>query len=578
MIPRRRTFAALLCGVGLATAADYKYGSQPYDALEEFIYEGTRPDGSSLTDLIRSCKLRGGTNTSVAAEWVRLVYHDTATHNIADGSGGLDGSIFFEVDREENNGSGMKNTLSDFSSFPSKYISRADIIAIGTVFAVAACGGPVIPIRGGRIDSNVAGPYGVPNVTDTTEHFVDTFAKQGFNVSEMIQLVACGHTLGGVRFPDFPDLVPQGTDANAQVVQLFDTTQQFDVNIVTEYLDGSTRDPLVVNNASAASDLRVFSADGNATIKGMATPEAFFSQCTTIFDKMLNTVPSSVTLTDYIELQPIKVSNPQLTLNDDTLQFEVAVRLQLLTNTTSVQLYWCDRYGENENCGGSLKRLAAPASTSTVSSPISSTMGVTLKKYQFVVPIAQSQGIAKFWFVVDHGNGTTTVADNDGAFYTVDQDDVLWVPSMSMAKPVLGSGGWFIVAAVKSGSSPSRVYIDCFGRATSDYLPVNATYDLALNNSHISRSGYDFYSVTTTHDFGATMQFDLVAVKGDGSSSMDSYRQAGFISVSLPDATTVNTTTSGDVGGQSSAPGWRMPNISLLAAVWAGAIVAIACL
>ena len=31
----------------------------------------------------------------------RKAYHDVATHNITDGTGGLDASIFYEVDRDE---------------------------------------------------------------------------------------------------------------------------------------------------------------------------------------------------------------------------------------------------------------------------------------------------------------------------------------------------------------------------------------------------------------------------------------------------------------------------------------------
>ncbi|KAJ7057892.1 L-ascorbate oxidase [Mycena amicta] len=574
-----RTVGLLLCALtAVCSAADYQWPTQPYDALEEFLYEGARPDGSSMADLVRSCKLRGGTNTTVAAEWVRLVYHDTSTHDISDGSGGLDGSIFFEVDREENVGAGMKNTLSDFSSYPSKYISRADIIAIGTVFAVAACGGPAIPLRGGRIDTNIAGPYGVPNASDPIDSLTNNFAKQGFNVSEMIQLVACGHTLGGVRYPDFPTVVSAGPNTADTVVDLFDETQQFDHNIVTQYLDGSTRDPLVVLNQTMASDQRVFAADGNATMQSMSTADSFSKTCTTIFDKMLNTVPSTVTLSDYIDLQPVKVSNVQLTLGDSKLQFEAAVRLQLLTNSTTVNMYWCDRYGDSANCGGGLKRFSSPGSSSSVVSPIATTMGATLKKYQFVVPIDPSQGISKFWFVVDFGNGTTSVADNNGAYYTVDQDEVLWVPSMSKAKSVVTSeSGWYIVAAVKSSSNPSRVYIDCIGRATSNYIAVNATYDLSLNSSLTSKLGYDFYSTTTTDDFGATMQFDLFSVAPNGTSYADTYRQAGLISVSLPPAGTVNTTESSSVGGQgqgqSAAWSWSRSSSSWWAPV-AGAVFA----
>lgn len=107
--------------------------------------------------------------------------------------------------------------------------SGADIIAIATVFAVATCSGPVIPFRGGRIDANVAGPSGVPDAADSLDSLTANFAHQGFNVSEMIQLVACGHTLGGVRYPDFPTVVA-GTGSTS-VVKLFDGTQQFDHNM-----------------------------------------------------------------------------------------------------------------------------------------------------------------------------------------------------------------------------------------------------------------------------------------------------------------------------------------------------------
>ncbi|KAJ7234628.1 heme peroxidase [Mycena haematopus] len=545
----------LSCFVWLVSVrADYKWPSLPYDAYEEFLYEGTRPDGSSLAQLVSPCKLRGGINTTVAAEWLRLVYHDTATHNISDGTGGLDGSIFFETDRSENVGAGMNNTLNDFSTYPNKYVTRADIIALATVFAVATCSGPIVPFRGGRIDANVAGPLGVPDPSDSLDSLTSNFAKQGYNVPEMIQLVACGHTLGGVRYPDFPTIV--GGTGSSTIVDLFDGTQQFDHSIVSKYLDGSTQDPLVVMNQTMASDLRVFSSDNNVTMQSMNSADSFTQTCTTIFDKMLSTVPSGVTLTEEITLVPFKVAAVQLTVGTSQLQFQASVRLES-TQSTTVNMYWCDRYGSAANCTGGLKRYAASGGSQAVSSPVTTAMGVTLEKYQFVVPIQASQSISKFWFVVDYGNGTTVTADNGGSDYVIDQDEVLWVPSMSRDKSVLtGSNGVYVTAAVKSSSSPpSRVYIDCFGRATTDYLPVNATYDLALNTSIPAVAGYDFYTGTATDDFGATMQFDLIAVAADGTSYVDVYRQSGIIGVALVQASSVNSTTAGTVPGGGGASG-----------------------
>ena len=87
----------------------------------------------------------------------------------------------------------------------------------------------------------------------------------GFSQSEMIKLVACGHTMGGVRSDAFPQLVPppeQGLN-----IHDFDTTPNFDNKVAAEYLDGTTQNPLVVSsNATLVSDLHVFSSDGNKTI------------------------------------------------------------------------------------------------------------------------------------------------------------------------------------------------------------------------------------------------------------------------------------------------------------------------
>jgi catalase (peroxidase I) len=107
---------------------------------------------------------------------------------------------------------------------------ESDIIGIGTVLAVAECGGPSIPFRMGRVDAIVAGPPGVPEPQQDLATHTEIFRQQGFTSSEMIGLVACGHTLGGVRFPDFPGIVPAPADG-AQLIETFDTTPAFDNSV-----------------------------------------------------------------------------------------------------------------------------------------------------------------------------------------------------------------------------------------------------------------------------------------------------------------------------------------------------------
>lgn len=139
----------------------------------------------------------------------------------------------------------MTNSIADFHTFPNLYISRvypspsspvqsdthagSDIIAIATVWSVATCGGPVIPFRGGRIDASAAGPFGVPDPSQDIQTHIEIFDRQGFSPSDMIALVACGHTLGGVRYPDFPTVVgPNTANPSLPNVVLFDGTQTFD--------------------------------------------------------------------------------------------------------------------------------------------------------------------------------------------------------------------------------------------------------------------------------------------------------------------------------------------------------------
>lgn len=156
------------------------------------------------------------------------------------------------------------------------------------MFAVSTCGGPILPYRGGRIDALVAGQQGPPEPQQGIRMFNQMFARMGFTASEMIQLVACGHTMGAVRSTDFSNLVaPNPSQPDIPNFDTFDTTtMQFDNKVyvgkifslslnaykppisVTEYLSDTTQNPLVITpNTTYRSDLEVFSSDGNVTMQ-----------------------------------------------------------------------------------------------------------------------------------------------------------------------------------------------------------------------------------------------------------------------------------------------------------------------
>lgn len=87
----------------------------------------------------------------------------------------------------------------------------------------------MLAFRGGRQDALSAGPAGVPEPHQDLNSHIESFRRQGFTQSEMIGLVACGHTIGGVRSQDFPEIVPPtNPDVLEGVFDLFDTTRDFD--------------------------------------------------------------------------------------------------------------------------------------------------------------------------------------------------------------------------------------------------------------------------------------------------------------------------------------------------------------
>jgi catalase (peroxidase I) len=87
-------------------------------------------------------------------------------------------------------------------------------------------GGPQIDFRGGRVDATQAGPASVPQPQDALTSHTAAFARMGFTPTEMIQLVACGHTIGGVQRAAFPNVVPKkdATKTNPDGNMVFDQT------------------------------------------------------------------------------------------------------------------------------------------------------------------------------------------------------------------------------------------------------------------------------------------------------------------------------------------------------------------
>jgi catalase (peroxidase I) len=147
----------------------------------------------------------------------------------------------------------------------------ADLLALGVVVSTTSCNGPMIDYKGGRIDALAGGVFGVPDPDITAQDYFERMALLGLSEKESIQFLACGHTIGSVHHSGFPEVqdasyvTPQNTNGGCP----FDATVAgFDNSVVNQYLDDTTQNPLVRSfNETNRSDLRIYSADGNVTMK-----------------------------------------------------------------------------------------------------------------------------------------------------------------------------------------------------------------------------------------------------------------------------------------------------------------------
>ncbi|XP_062195754.1 putative L-ascorbate peroxidase 6 [Phragmites australis] len=182
---RRRDLASAILLPFLLPHVNISSAAEPYDG-----------------SIIRS-GLRNVLTKAKAAGVLRLVFHDAGTFDIGDKSGGMNGSIIYEVDRPEN--SGLNRSIKILGKAKEvidnvQKVSWADLIAVAGAEAVALCGGPEIPVRLGRLDSSTADPVGkLPEETLDATALKTLFSKKGFSTQEMVVLSGA-HTIGGKGF------------------------------------------------------------------------------------------------------------------------------------------------------------------------------------------------------------------------------------------------------------------------------------------------------------------------------------------------------------------------------------------
>ncbi|TVY44967.1 WSC domain-containing protein [Lachnellula occidentalis] len=438
-------------------SSTYFYPTVQASLLEHILVDTHGAHASDFIDAITPCtNYVNGAQTlgrTTAAQWIRVAFHDFVTADVAAGTGGVDASIGFETLREENAGSAMNDTLSFFRPRVSSKIVMADFIALAVVMSVGNCGGPRIPLRGGRVDATGGGETGVPAPDSSLAETLGFFGGAGFGQVDSIGLTACGHTMGNLHHEVFPTVVGAETVSanNTNGGVHFDSTvATFDTAVVHEYLNGTGNagGPLVTSfNISSRSDLRLYESDDNVTMISLAkSGNVFFDTCVDLFQRMLDTVPAGVVLSDIVAPMAVKPINATLDFdNDGNLIFTGYIRIltaaaappHSLTLTTSL------------NAQALLLIPDTPISdpeaftSFTVSSPGIPSQAFPVQAAAFIVPsltsvtaLNNSNAVVtiRFSVAVATGQGSSRVMKRD----SMKRDSV--APSISIQAPVAQQG------------------------------------------------------------------------------------------------------------------------------------------
>jgi hypothetical protein len=276
---------------------------------------------------------RQQTRHTKGREWVRTAFHDSFTHDATTKTGGMHASIQYELDRPDNLGAVLNNTLGDISSIVSTRSSAPDLLASSLVMSVARCADMRVPQRLGHKDAAETGIKGVLEAHTDLNTTRKRFETASLNEVDVITLIACGHSIGGVHSVDHPEMVSGPVSAENKAS--FDTTKGvMDNNVVLEYLDNSTANPSIVNtNNTLNLEKRIFAAYENATMRKLANKAYFKAQCEVAFEKMLDFVAGDVTLSEPLGPADIRPCIESYQLKDGSVDFSGRLRVRIKPGT-----------------------------------------------------------------------------------------------------------------------------------------------------------------------------------------------------------------------------------------------------
>ncbi|KAF4339752.1 peroxidase [Fusarium beomiforme] len=500
-----------------------------WDELEDLLYMQNGIGSRGFSDAVISCSFgNNDPGRQNSAEWIRTAFHDTITHDAKAGTGGLDASIYWESQRPENPGLAFNNTFGFFSGFHNQRATASDLTALGTVVAVGACQGPRIPFRPGRVDAYKPGPSGVPEPSTNLKDTFAAFTKAGFTKEEMTAMVACGHALGGVHSVDFPEIVDIKADPNNDTsVHFQKDISYFHNGVVTEYLAGTTKNPLVVaKNNTFNSDKRIYDND-RATMKKLSTKTAFNNMCSDILARMIDTVPKSVQLAPVLDAYDVRPYIKDLSLNNKgKIHWKGTVRLRTTNgvrdpNDLKVNLIYAGRDG---------KKITVPTQIETFLEGSSNGNGEIFITFNYETTIDAKNGITKFWIqeIKPSTKATVTHDNQKTGGYKVDDTVLLQLQQSCAVIEKLPKAPLVVSAMVRDSRAKDPLTLRVAHKKPSkdSLVPRFQTEVVSFKATGKKASGFTaFQAETTIEDTG--IFFDI-ALGGNPASGVE-FIQVGAV-------------------------------------------------
>ncbi|KAH7033113.1 uncharacterized protein B0I36DRAFT_105145 [Microdochium trichocladiopsis] len=500
------------------------------DELEEIMYQVSGFRARQFGGTVIPCNNKAlGPGRNGPGEWIRSAFHDIATTRIANNArvGGMDGSLQFELNSGENTGQAFTTTLVFMKDYFTLRSSIADLLSLGVYYATRSCGGPAVPVRGGRIDATAGlGAGFIPLPGDPPLTFQSKFQRMGFSLSEAIELTTCGHTVGSIHAANSPNVIdPSDPLLVNGAIGVDSTSSQFDNMNAIEYLAWNSTSPLINGKISTTqrktnSDTKLYLFEGNVTITAVAQddPTSYNARCSRVFQKMIEVVPAGVVLTDPITPYFVKPVNLALALNSgaDSLQLTGFIRVRTTglsaDPVTGVSITYQDRNG-GSSCGvlGCTFKLNKQGLTKGFDD--------TFDWYPISGQIPTASGISSFTITVTTQSGRTQTLDNNGQLYPM-QDKAILMQTQSCFLSSGGSSGQLtITAAIRNDrlGMPATSFISFLQDTGNANLPVPKLQNATVTLTQGRCAGY--YTVYTASytipgSYGYAARLDVISGSG----------------------------------------------------------------